>query len=238
MSATASLEYSRPKPLSVMGELRVPFEMLAFSPRTRHLINSPKGDGRPVMLMPGYMAGEFSMQPLATYLKILGYSVHQWGLGVNRGDVEADIGRVGERVADLHSEIGEKVTVIGWSLGGVIAREVTRMYADSVREVITMGTPIVGGPKYTSVGGFYARMHDIDLDEFEVEVHVRNAEGLEQPATSIYSRSDGIVDWKASVDPYNEHTRHVEVESSHFGLGINPKVWRVIADTLAGDARA
>ncbi len=224
----------RPGVLSAVREMRLPFELVTFGARARHLINAPRGDGRPVMLLPGYMAGEMSMQPLAAFLRILGYRVYQWGIGQNRGDVYRAMNDVGERVEALCEEKGEKLTLVGWSLGGVISREIAREFPDSVREIITLGSPIIGGPKYTTVGSLYALQFGVDLDAFEEEVHDRNLEGLPLPATSIYSRSDGIVDWRACIDPYNDHTRHIEVESTHFGLGVNPKVWRTVAETLAG----
>jgi hypothetical protein len=103
-----------------------------------------------------------------------------------------------------------------------------------VQQVLTLGTPIVGGPKFTSVGKRYAMLNNIDLEEFELDVHQRNAIGLTQPVTSIYSKSDGVVSWQASVDIYNQQARNIEVNSSHMGLGVNPKVWLIIADVLAG----
>ena len=98
-----------------------------------------------------------------------------------------------------------------------------------MREVITLGTPIIGGPKYTAAAERFARSEDLEL-----EVHDRNSIGIKQPVTSIYSRLDGVVGWRASVDVYNEHARNIEVYSSHFGIGANGQVWCLIADTLAG----
>ena len=174
------------------------------------------------------------MRPLARYLKYLGYAVYDWGIGRNQGDVEGYIDLVGERVRTLHAELDEQpITLIGWSLGGVVAREVARLFEPYVREVITMGTPIIGGPKYTAVADRFAEKANIDLDAFEVEVHERNSIGIKQPVTSIYSKLDGVVGWRASVDTYNDHARNIRVNSSHFGLGIHGRVWRLIADTLA-----
>ena len=82
----------------------------------------------------------------------------------------------------------------------------------------------------------FARSENLDLDAFELEVHDRNSIGIKQPVTSIYSRLDGVVGWRASVDVYNEHARNIEVYSSHFGIGANGRVWRLIADTLGGES--
>ena len=224
-----------PSRLATLMEVRAPLEWASLLVRAPQLALAPKGDRRPVMLIPGYRADESSMRPLGRYLSYLNYDVYDWGLGRNRGDVENDIRRVGDRSEALFNALdGKAVTLIGWSLGGVAAREAARLYEPFVREVITMGTPIIGGPKYTVVGRRFARKANIDLDEFELEVHERNSMGISQPVTSIYSKLDGVVGWQASVDVYNKQARNVRVTGSHFGLGGNARVWRVIADTLAG----
>ena len=223
-----------PSRLATLLEIRAPFEWATLLIRAPQLAAAPRGDGRPVMLIPGFGADEVSMRPLGRYLEFLGYDVYGWGQGRNRGDVEGDIRRVGARAQQIHDECdAEPVTLIGWSLGGVAAREAARLFEAFVREVITMGTPIIGGPKYTTVARRFADSANLDLDEFEKEVHERNSIGIKQPVTSIYSKEDGIVGWRASVDVYNAHAKNIRVKSSHFGLGANGKVWRLIADQLA-----
>jgi hypothetical protein len=185
------------------------------------------------MLVPGYLADDYSMRPLGAYLKYLGYDIYYTELGRNMGKVNTDMIRLGDRVKSVSQSLdGDKLTLIGWSLGGILTREVARLFPDVVQEVLTLGTPIVGGPKFTSVGKMYAKGNNIDLEEFELDVHQRNSIGLTQPVTSIYSKSDGVVNWQASVDIYNQHAINLEVTGSHMGLGINPKVWLTIADVL------
>lgn len=187
------------------------------------------------MLLPGYGADQSSMRPLGRYLSYLGYDVYDWELGRNRGHVDRHTRQIGERVRDLHDTLGGvPLTLIGWSLGGVIARETARLFSPCVREVITLGAPVLGGPKYTAAAERFAAAANIDLDEFEKEVHARNSVGIRQPVTSIYSKLDGVVGWQASIDTYNPHARNIEVSSSHFGLGANGTVWRLIANILAG----
>lgn len=224
----------QPSRLATLLELRAPLDWMTILLHARQLSDAPAGDGRPVMLLPGYGTDESSMRPLGRYLRYLGYDVHDWGLGRNRGDVDGYTRQVGERLQTLCEKLGdEPVTLIGWSLGGVIAREAARLYEPYVREVITLGTPIIGGPKYTAAAQRFADSAGIDLDEFEIEVHERNTIGIRQPITSIYSKLDGIVNWRASIDVYNQQARNIEVSSSHFGIGANGRVWRLIADTLA-----
>jgi pimeloyl-ACP methyl ester carboxylesterase len=214
--------------------LRAPFDWATLLLRAPQLLRAPRGDGRPVMLLPGYSTDESSMRPLGRYLSFLGYDVYEWGLGRNRGHVNQYTQAIGGRVRELHDALdGARITLIGWSLGGVIARETARLFEPYVREVITLGTPIIGGPKYTVAASRFADEGKLDLDEFEKEVHARNSIGISQPVTSIYSKLDGVVGWRASIDIYNAHARNIEVYSSHFGIGAHGKVWRLIADTLA-----
>ena len=227
----------RPGRLATLAELRAPLDWATLLLRAPQLLRAPRGDGRPVMLLPGYGTDESTMRPLGRYLAWLGYDVHDWGLGRNLGHVNQYTQSIGDRVRILHDELdGARITLIGWSLGGVIARETARLFEPFVREGITLGTPIIGGPKYTVAAGRFAEEGKLDLDEFEKEVHARNSIGISQPVTSIYSKLDGVVGWRASIDVYNEHARNIEVYSSHFGIGAHGKVWRLIADTLAADA--
>ncbi len=223
-----------PSRLATWLELRAPLDWATLLTGAPGLARAPRGEGKPVMLIPGYRADESSMRPLRRYLEFLNYDVYDWGRGRNLGDVDAYVDHVGERAREIQREVdGQAVTLIGWSLGGVIARETARLHPEVVREVITMGTPIVGGPKYTAVANRFAEIANIDLDEFEKEVHERNLIGIKQPVTAIYSKTDGVVGWRACIDIYNAHARNIEVNCSHFGLGANSRVWRIIADALA-----
>jgi hypothetical protein len=229
----------RPSRLATFMELRAPLDWATLLVRAPQLMRAPRGDGRPVMLLPGYGTDEAAMRPLGKYLVYLGYDVYDWGLGRNRGRVDSYTQSIGARTRQLHDDLGGvPLTLIGWSLGGVIARETARLFPTCVREVITLGTPVIGGPKYTAAAERYAASAQLDLDEFEKEVHARNSAGIRQPITCIYSKRDGIVGWQASVDTYNDHARNIEVNSSHFGLGANGRVWRLIAEVLADSAPA
>ncbi|MEO1368654.1 MAG: alpha/beta fold hydrolase, partial [Acidobacteriota bacterium] len=210
-----------------------PLEAFGLLGRWSRLAAAPRGDGRPVVLVPGFMADGYSMAPLGAYLKRLGYRVLDWGLGRNRGYVEEDIVAFGDRVeAAFESSPESPLTLIGWSLGGILCREVARLQPEMVREVITFGTPLVGGPKYTSLGEWIVKRRKIDLPMLEEDILRRNRLGITQPVTSIFSKSDGVVGWTASIDVFNGQARNVEVKGSHFGLGVNPAVWLTIAETL------
>lgn len=220
-----------PGPLRRFLEARAVFEAFLLLPSAPLLLSQHRGDGRQIMLLPGFGTGDRSTWPLRRFLEYLGYDPLPWGLGRNNGQPEADARRVVERLVSVRRN-DEPITLVGWSLGGVIAREVARLEPESVREVITLGTPVEGGPKYTAAGTLFAKRQKIDLEAFERHVHEINKQGIACPLTVIYSRGDGIVDWRASIDRYNPQARHKRVVGSHLGLGVNPLVWRLIAKTL------
>ncbi|WP_321327275.1 alpha/beta hydrolase [uncultured Parasphingorhabdus sp.] len=224
-----------PHRLAQLGELTLPFDLMRFGLQWPRLVTAPRGDGRPVYLIPGYGGSELSMRPLEAFLRRINYDVADWSLGRNKGSVDRDVARFSAVAEERFAANGEQAfTLIGWSLGGIIARETARLSPHLVREVITMGTPIIGGPKYTTPGQRYAKANDLRLDQFEREVHQRNSIGFDQPLTVLYSNRDGIVGPDIAKDIYNSQARNIRVDGGHMGLGFNPRVWRIIADTLAG----
>ena len=221
-----------PDPSLKYLEARAIFEIGSLLPSAPSLLRQPRGDGRPIVLMPGFLTDVRSMWPLRGFLNYLGYQARGWGLGRNDGNPEEAAERFLARIDRLeHGDNG--LTLIGWSLGGVVARIVAMERPDVVREVITLGTPVEGGPKYTTAGAHYARKNGLDLDAFEQQVHQQNARGLDVPLTVIYSRTDAVVGWRAAIDRYNRQAKHIEVPGSHIGLGFSPRVWRIIARTLS-----
>ena len=212
-------------------EFALPLDALKFAAESPHLLGAPRGDGRPVMLLPGYYASELSMVPLQGFLSFLGYDVSQWGLGRNLGDIEAYTSYI---AAKLEDNDGEAVTLIGWSLGGAISRRLAREYPALVREVITMGTPVGGVPRDGMAGPRFSRESGANMDELEARLHRRNLVPVTQPLTVIYSDNDGVVSSDIAVDHYNDHARHIKVDSTHLAMGVSAKIWRIIADTLAG----
>jgi pimeloyl-ACP methyl ester carboxylesterase len=184
------------------------------------------------MVLPGFGAGDSSTLVLQAYLRFLGYRVRGWRLGLNTGQVRALLPRVQRRVAQMADSAGEPVRLVGWSLGGVLARETARDRPELVRRVITLGSPIAGGPKYTAMSRVY-RQQGVDLDALEAAVEAREATPIRVPITAIWSRADGIVAWQACVDRRSPDVENVEVTATHLGLGFAADVYRVIADRLA-----
>ncbi len=197
------------------------------------LATLPRGNGSPVMVLPGFMTGDGSTIVLRAFLRSLNYRVHGWGMGVNRGEITRFVRETIERTESLAEHAGEPVRMVGWSLGGVIAREVARRRPDIVHSVVTMGTPVVGGPKYTAMAPLYTRMFGEGVDAMELQIAANNKIPIRVPVTAIYTRYDNVVAWEACLDPDNEHIEHIEVGTTHAGLGFSPEVFRIVATRLA-----
>ncbi len=200
------------------------------------LCSSPRGDGHGVMVLPGFATDDSATMMLRRFLQMLGYEVHPWRLGWNLD--HRTVGLNGEHVAHQIDKIvdatGRRVTLIGWSLGGVIAREAARRDPQAVRQVITMGSPFCGNPHANHVGKMYERLSGNKVDSpaalrrFSAGDHP-----LPMPSTSIFSRSDGVTAWENCIALTDHQTENVEVHASHFGLVVHPAVYYVVADRLA-----
>jgi pimeloyl-ACP methyl ester carboxylesterase len=182
-------------------------------------------------VLPGFGFGDASTWVLRTYLRHLGYDVRGWGLGVNSGNVPGLLPVVVRLVEALADERGQPVRLVGWSLGGYLGREAARERPSLVSRVILLGSPVIGGPKYTVAAGLLRR-RGVDLDAIEAEVAARNARPLPVPVTSVYSQADGVVAWEACVDATSAHAENIEVRASHIGLGFSPDVYEIIARRL------
>ena len=203
------------------------------------LQSAPSGDGHPVLVLPGFMASDLSTIPLRTYLKTRGYAPYGWSLGRNYGrgiDTVDGIpanARILERVRKLKAKHGRKVSLIGWSLGGVYAREIARMCPEEIRLVVTLGSPFNGNPHANNVSALFEIMSGKKIDEIDPDLLQRLKEPPPVPSTAIYSRTDGVVAWQCCIEKAAPTTENIGVLSSHVGLGHNPLVLWIIADRLA-----
>ncbi|CRL51632.1 esterase/lipase family protein [Pseudomonas sp. URMO17WK12:I11] len=191
---------------------------------------APLGDGHAVLVIPGFLANDRSTIPLRRFLGRLGYDVSGWEQGWNCGPREGVMEQLQRQLEALHERSGGKVSLVGWSLGGIYAREIARLRPECVRQVITLGSPLYGKPATsTNVWRIYTRVVGAHKDAL-----IRGENAPPVPTTSIYSRGDGIVGWKGSVERCGQQTENVEVNcSSHLGLGVNAAAWYVLADRLA-----
>jgi pimeloyl-ACP methyl ester carboxylesterase len=232
MELPAPQELSRWSPLR---EWRVALDVLALLRERTPLAGLPPGEGRPVLVLPGFNATDRATSLLRRRLRALGYEAYGWGLGLNNGQVNKFLPRLIPRVRELAAAHGQPVALIGWSLGGYIAREILREAPEAVARVITLGSPVVGGPKYTATARWY-RQQGVDLDEVERRIAARETAPLQKPILALYSRHDGIVHWGACFDRRNPQVRHEEVRVSHLGMTLHPQVFRRIAQALAEPA--
>jgi pimeloyl-ACP methyl ester carboxylesterase len=194
---------------------------------------APRGDGHPVLVLPGLMAADSSTRPLRRYLRRLGYHVHGWRLGRNVGPTREAVEGMGARLDELVERHGRKLSVIGWSLGGIYAREIAHRRPDDVRQVITLGSPFAMTDTSSSrATRTYERFSHRHIDDGRLR-RGGTAGALAVPATSIYTKQDGIVSWRACLDEVGPMCENVAVIAAHAGLGHNPAALWVIADRLA-----
>lgn len=230
------IEARPPHRLLALAEGRAVIEFAAFY-ATRHLLSLlPKGDGHPVLVLPGFLASDGSTKPMRRLLDDLGYESYGWKLGRN---VRVDLARVHEMEAlllKIHKETGRKVSIVGWSLGGVFARELAKLHPDAVRQVISLGSPIHDDRRHTNASRLFEYLNGKEPEPIKHGRFTGLDEAPPVPTTSILTRTDGIVHWRGSVqhpDKGNGQTENIEVHASHCGLGVNPSVMVALADRLA-----
>jgi pimeloyl-ACP methyl ester carboxylesterase len=218
----------------LLREGRVLFERLALSASLGRIeAAAPRGNGEPAMVVPGFATDDRWTARLREFLSTINYRVVGWGLGRNRGNVPKLIPAVIQQIERLVADRGVPLRLIGWSLGGYLAREAARERSDLIERVITLGAPVIGGPSYTASAPMYVR-RGYDLDEIAATVVEREQKPIQAPVYAVYSRSDGVVAWRACIDRFdNPRVEHHEVRSSHLGMVNSPAVFRLVADLLA-----
>lgn len=225
-----STDVARPSWLELMMEWRAPAEFWAGMASLAFLRRWPRGDGHPVLVFPGLIANDVSTLFLRRVLQQLGYISYGWGQGFNIGPRHGVIHGCLERIDEIQAEHDQPLTLLGWSLGGVYARECAKLRPHSVRQVITLGSPFRGSPEATNA---YAIFKFFSRHRIDSHLQQRLGEAPPVPVTSIFSRSDAIVPWQLSVQAHGPHSESVEVTASHFGIGFNPAALYVVANRLA-----
>lgn len=212
------------EPVRATGEFAT---SLGLRPFSRLL---PPGDGHPVIVLPGFMAGDGSTAALRQLLRSIGYDTHGWGLGRNIGPTEKILNGLPELLMRVTAS-GRQASVIGWSLGGIYARHMAARSPHAVRLLVTLGTPVRSEVHDTSNASplFQA------LKAIHVPGHpmLDGGQPLSVPVTAVHTRSDGIVHWETCLIENAPNAENLRVRGSHTGLGFNPAVAFVIADRLA-----
>ncbi|MGB0907679.1 MAG: esterase/lipase family protein [Maricaulaceae bacterium] len=192
----------------------------------------PKGDGHTVIVFPGFLTSETSTIPMRRLLNELGYDARDWGLGRNLQFNESVEQRMGAMVAAAAEETGERVSLVGWSLGGVFAREIARVMPEKVRCVISLGSPITGARHAALARPIFEFMNGKPEPETTKRIDKMYL-APPVPTTAVYSKTDGIVHWHGAIQEEGEQAENIRVPASHMGMGTNPLVMHILADRLS-----
>lgn len=224
-------EVKAPGWLMLALEGRAPWEFWASIVSLPILRQAPTGDGHPVVVFPGLATGDMTTVVLRNFLKDRGFAAYAWEQGLNRGPRPGVFEACVERVRRLNDEHGRSVSLVGWSLGGIYAREIAKMLPDGVRSVVTLGTPFSGSPRANNAWRLYEFTSGQRIDDDPRIARLKESPPV--PTTSIYSRTDGIVAWQCCVERESERSENIEVHASHLGIGMNPTALYAVADRLA-----
>jgi pimeloyl-ACP methyl ester carboxylesterase len=229
---------------NTVGEIRPPSPLL-FAIESRGILGiarlfaaapflaaAPRGEPQPVIVLPGMGGGDRSTLAIRRYLGFLGYQAHGWNRGRNIRPAGADVEPVAAQISALHAATGMRVSLVGWSRGGIIAREASRLAPEAVRMVITLGSPFAA-PAATNVMTGWRLITGERFMAASAEQLRRLALPPPVPSTSIFSRGDGVVAWQACQEVDGPNRENVEIRGSHIGLGFNATALWVIADRLA-----
>lgn len=208
-------------------------ELVSFYALRPLLSLLPKGDGHGVLVLPGFLTGDGSTAPLRSLLRDLGYEAVGWKLGRNVHVDNARVEAMMRALDDLHARTGRKVSLVGWSLGGVLARELAKQAPEKVRQVVTLGSPISDDRRHTNARKLFEYFNGKEPEPMRTGKFRALGDAPPVPTTSILSRTDGIVHWRGSVQEGERNVENIEVLASHCGLGVNPAAIYAIADRLA-----
>lgn len=219
-----------PSPSQRLRELLIGRDLARLAWKAPSLSTLPRGDGGTVVCVAGFGTGDTALAPLRTLLGQLGHNARPARLGRVSDDIEAQTVELAARVRRFYEHDGAPVALVGWSIGGVLCREVARRHPDLVRRVVTFGTPVEGGPAYTALAWRYS---DEQIAEIEAEIERWKPIPITVPLTAIWSRNDGIVAPAACIDRHSPDVEHIEVDATHIGMGYDPNVWTIVAERLA-----
>ena len=223
----------RPSKFLMFSEWRALVEFGAGVATLPALLTAPRGDGHPVLVLPGFLASDLSTDFMRRYLRLLGYDTYAWELGRNFGGVYSMRRATRGMLARINEKTGKKVTLVGWSLGGIYARDMAFGMPEAVRAVVTLGSPFSNDSTATNANELYELLSGESIQTAPVGDLERLADPLPMPSTSIYTKTDGIVNWQTCLGIETPTHENIEVYASHLGLGSNPSALWALADRLA-----
>lgn len=212
-------------------EVRSLAELGAFALTYPLLRRAPRGDGHPVLVLPPLGASDVSTAPLRMFLRGRGYAAQGWGLGTNVGPVPGMAARLRDHLTRIRARHGRRLSLIGWSLGGIYARELAKVFPGDVRQVITLCSPFGVDPRASNAVRKYERLSKQKIEHASGDRDLAIPPPV--PTTAIYTRTDGIVAWQGCVETHGPLRESVEIRGSHFGVCHHPLTLCVIADRLA-----
>ena len=241
VTAMSSRTGDEPRPpglgLFVTEPLRGALTLATLPAAAPFLSRAPRGDGHGVLVLPGLLASDTSTGVLRRFLERTGYVVRGWGLGRNVGPTREILTGMHVALRSLAADTDGPVSLVGWSLGGIFARELARDNAEIVRQVITLGSPFaLTDPRQSRANDAYrrtSRRHDPNARVLSYENLMRP---VPVPSTAVYTRGDGIVHWLSCVGEDGAQSENVRVRCGHLGLGVDPATLWVVADRLAQPA--
>ncbi|WFU15123.1 alpha/beta hydrolase [Bradyrhizobium sp. CB3481] len=231
--SVAAQTLAPPSRTLMLLEGRAISELGAFLGALPLLSLAPRGDGHPVLVLPGLVASDVSTRPLRAFLRGRGYAVSGWRQGRNLGLRHGVQDAMVDLVQELNDTHGRKVSLVGWSLGGLYARQLAKMMPERVRSVITLGSPFAAGPKATNAWRVYELASGRRADEEDTRFGGALSSPPPVPTTAIFSRTDGICAWQGCMEKSSAMSESIEVESSHCGMGHHPAAVYAVADRLA-----
>jgi pimeloyl-ACP methyl ester carboxylesterase len=224
----------RPGLLAATEPVRALASAGAFAAGLPLLQLAPRGESHPVLVLPGLGASDVSTQVLRIWLRRLGYPVVGWELGRNRGPTQEIVDALPRLLDRLAAQHGTAVSIVGQSLGGIFARSLARRVPRQVRQVVSLGSPFASGDVDDGPAArLYRRYSSQHSSRGRARPRTSLAAPLPVPSTAVYSRWDGVVDWRACRQQVGPRSENVAVHASHLGMGHDPAVLWVIADRLA-----
>ncbi len=240
-------DFSNDKNFRFMEKIKRPSLFLFFTEGLRALIEyfrswrflknyipTHKGDGHPVLVVPGLLCTDFSTRVLRRFVNQLGYNALGWELGRNLGDLNdfKDLNRLNKRIDDIYKQYNTKITLIGWSMGGIYVREIAKQRPELFNQVITLGSPFADVEAPNNAKWIYERLTDTSGVDEAWRLQISHPARI--PTTAIYTKQDGIVPWQACMEGIEDKShQNIEVRGSHWGLGMNARVLSIVGEKLA-----